>query len=122
MADPHPSDQPLETGPTWSHDGRWVAYTSWDGMQGGHVWKVPARGGTPVRLTTMSGRYAHLAWHPDDSALSLKDYKQCTRVQRQMLAQTWPIERDYGPRPWTNDDITRTDVRADDYWDRRPPG
>ena len=35
------------------------------------------------------------------------------------LRQTWPIERDYGPRPWTNDDITRTDVRADDYWDRR---
>lgn len=38
------------------------------------------------------------------------------------LRQTWPVERDYGPRPCTNDDITRTDVRADDYWDRRPPG
>ncbi|MDE2753251.1 MAG: amidohydrolase family protein, partial [Gemmatimonadota bacterium] len=69
MADPHPSDQPLETGPAWSHDGRWVAYTSWDDVDGGNVWKVPAQGGTPVRLTTTAGRYAHLAWHPGDGAL-----------------------------------------------------
>ncbi len=38
------------------------------------------------------------------------------------LTQMWPIERPYGPTPWTNDDITRTDVRSDDYWDRRPGG
>ncbi|MXX71997.1 MAG: amidohydrolase family protein [Gemmatimonadetes bacterium] len=69
MADPHPADQPLETGPAWSHDGRWVAYTSWDDVDGGHVWKVPVRGGTPVRLTTTAGRYAQLAWRPGDGAL-----------------------------------------------------
>ena len=69
MADPHPADQPLETGPAWSSDGRWVAYTSWDDVHGGHVWKVPAQGGTPVRLTTTPGRYAQLAWRPDDGAL-----------------------------------------------------
>ena len=68
-ADPHPADQPLETGPAWSRDGRWVAYTSWDDVHGGHVWKVPARGGTPTRLTTTPGRYAQLAWRPDDGAL-----------------------------------------------------
>ena len=66
---PHPADQPLETGPAWSHDGRWVAYTSWDDAHGGHVWKVPAQGGTPTRLTTTPGRYARLAWRPDDGAL-----------------------------------------------------
>ncbi len=69
MADPHPADQPLETGPAWSRDGRWVAYTSWDDVHGGHVWKVPAQGGTPTRLTTTPGRYARLAWRPDDGAL-----------------------------------------------------
>lgn len=69
MADPHPADQPLETGPAWSHDGRWVAYTSWDDVHGGHVWKVPAQGGTPTRLTTTPGRYAQLAWRPDGGAL-----------------------------------------------------
>ncbi len=69
MADPHPADQPLETGPAWSQGGRWVAYTSWDDVHGGHVWKVPAQGGTPTRLTTTPGRYARLAWRPDDGAL-----------------------------------------------------
>ena len=67
--DPHPADQPLETGPAWSHDGRWVAYTSWGDVHGGHVWKVPAHGGAPTRLTTAPGRYARLAWRPDDGAL-----------------------------------------------------
>ncbi|WP_423928440.1 penicillin acylase family protein [Candidatus Palauibacter sp.] len=38
------------------------------------------------------------------------------------LTQMWPIERPYGPTPWTNDDITRADVRSDDYWDGRPGG
>ena len=67
--DPHPADQPLETGPAWSHDGRWIAYTSWGDVHGGHVWKVPAHGGAPTRLTTAPGRYARLAWRPDDGAL-----------------------------------------------------
>ena len=69
MADPHPADQPVETDPAWSHDGRWVAFTSWDDVQGGHVWKVSAQGGTPVSLTTTPGRYTRLAWRGDDSAL-----------------------------------------------------
>ena len=38
------------------------------------------------------------------------------------LTQTRPIERAYSPTPWTNDDIRRTDLRADDYWDRRRGG
>ncbi len=67
--DPHPADQPLETGPAWSHDGQWVAYTSWGDVHGGHVWKIPAHGGAPTRLTTAPGRYARLAWRPDDGAL-----------------------------------------------------
>ncbi|WP_419950941.1 amidohydrolase family protein [Candidatus Palauibacter sp.] len=69
ISDPHPSDQPVETDPAWSHDGRWIAFTSWDDVQGGHVWKVPAGGGTPTRLTTVAGRYARVAWRPDDTAL-----------------------------------------------------
>ena len=36
--------------PTWSHDGKWVYYTD---QQGGSrdVWRVPAKGGTSIRLT-----------------------------------------------------------------------
>ena len=39
--------------------------------------------------------------------------------ERETLDLVWPVERPYGPRPWTNEDIARRDVRADDFWKRR---
>jgi hypothetical protein len=41
----------LEYAPTWSPDGRWIAFVSRDDAGLGHLWKVPAAGGTPQRLT-----------------------------------------------------------------------
>jgi Tol biopolymer transport system component/imidazolonepropionase-like amidohydrolase len=35
------------------------------------------------------------------------------------LDEIWPDRRPYGPRPWDGPDATRSDVRADDYWNRR---
>ena len=53
--------------PAWSHDGRWIAFTSWDEKAGGAVWKVPAAGGAPQKLTQESGQYVNTVWSPDDS-------------------------------------------------------
>lgn len=51
--------------PTWSHDGRWIAYVTWD-MEGGHVWKVRSDGsGQPQRLTEHQAFYTDLAFSPD---------------------------------------------------------
>jgi hypothetical protein len=36
------------------------------------------------------------------------------------LDRVWPERVPYGPHPWTNDFIRRTDLRGDEYWDRRP--
>jgi Tol biopolymer transport system component len=41
--------------PAWSPDGRWIAYVTWAEGEGGHVWKMPAAGGRPVKLTTARG-------------------------------------------------------------------
>ncbi len=51
--------------PTWSPDGRWLAWVTWtDG--GGHVWKGPADGASePVRLTSAPAFYADPVWAPD---------------------------------------------------------
>jgi Tol biopolymer transport system component len=52
--------------PVWAPDGRWIAYTTWDDTEGGHVWKTRADGGgSPVQLTQRAGFYAELAWSPD---------------------------------------------------------
>jgi Ca2+-binding RTX toxin-like protein len=52
----------------WSPDGAWIAYLG--GLAGQRdVWKVPAAGGTPVRLTTTEGQKNGLAWSPDGTKL-----------------------------------------------------
>jgi Tol biopolymer transport system component len=55
--------------PTWSPDGRWVAYVTWD-TDGGHVWRIAADGrGRPQRLTRVPAFYTDLAWSPDGARI-----------------------------------------------------
>jgi Tol biopolymer transport system component len=54
-----------EAEPTWSPDGRWIAYATWSD-EGGHIYKVRSNGsGDPRRLTEQNGIYQQLAWAPD---------------------------------------------------------
>jgi Tol biopolymer transport system component len=55
--------------PTFSPDGQSVAFVSWHATDGGHVWRVPARGGEPQRLTTHPAYYANPAWSKDASRI-----------------------------------------------------
>ena len=60
VADDTPAFQP-----SWSPDGRWVAYVSWTN-QGGHVYKVDANGsGDPVQLTKEAAFYSDPVFTPD---------------------------------------------------------
>lgn len=55
--------------PTWSPDGRWIAYVSWS-SEGGHIWKRPGDGtGAPVRLTRAAAFYRDPVWSPDGRRL-----------------------------------------------------
>ena len=54
-----PGFEPFEYAPAWSPDGRWIAFTSWDDAEGGHLWKIAATGGEPERLTVVPGEYVH---------------------------------------------------------------
>ncbi len=60
---------PFEYAPAWSPDGRWIAFTTWDDEEGGHLWKVAAGGGQPQQLTTRASEYLHPTWSPDGSEL-----------------------------------------------------
>lgn len=55
---------PREFMPAWSPDGQWLAFVTWT-AGGGHLWKVAAAGGAPVRLSTAPGFWADPVWTPD---------------------------------------------------------
>jgi Tol biopolymer transport system component len=58
-----------EYGPTWSPDGLSLAYVVWNDSIG-HIMKVSAAGGTPVRLTRVSAYYQQAAWSPDGKRIA----------------------------------------------------
>ncbi len=53
-------------GPTWSPDGRWIAFS-----MRGDIWKVPATGGTALALTRGPAYHFEPAWSPDGQTLAL---------------------------------------------------
>ncbi|HLU26017.1 MAG TPA: DPP IV N-terminal domain-containing protein, partial [Longimicrobiales bacterium] len=63
------TDQEIgEYQPTWSPDGRWIAYVTWDDEEG-HIMRVPATGGRPQRLTRVKAYYQQPAWSPDGTRI-----------------------------------------------------
>ena len=56
--------------PTWSPDGRWIAFVTWSDTAGGHIYRAPADGRRPAeRLTRVSGYYRQPAWSPDGTRI-----------------------------------------------------
>ena len=59
-----------EAHPTWSPDGAWVSFVSWD-PDGGHIWKARADGPSgPIRLTSSGATYQQSAWSPDGDRIA----------------------------------------------------
>ena len=56
--------------PTFSPDGRSIAFVSWHATEGGHVWRVSSDGGRPQQLTTVPAYYANPSWSPDGSRIA----------------------------------------------------
>jgi Tol biopolymer transport system component len=52
--------------PAWSPDGQWIAFS-----MRGDIWKIPAKGGTAVALTSGPGYYFEPAWSPDSKRIAL---------------------------------------------------
>jgi Tol biopolymer transport system component len=78
-----------EFSPAWSPDGRWIAFTTWDDLVGGHVWRVAAGGGTPLRLTTEAAEYVHVAWSPDGRELVAARGAGATRRGGTLTQNPW---------------------------------
>lgn len=64
--------------PSYSPDGRSIAYASWNETTGGHIWRVPANGGISQQLTSIPGYYETPVWSPDGSSIAFtgsRDYR-----------------------------------------------
>jgi CubicO group peptidase (beta-lactamase class C family)/Tol biopolymer transport system component len=60
---------PREYWPSFSRDGRWIAYVTWT-SEAGHLWTVRADGSAPPsRITSSSAFYAEPAWSPDGARI-----------------------------------------------------
>ncbi|MFN8583243.1 MAG: hypothetical protein U0163_19980 [Gemmatimonadaceae bacterium] len=58
---------------TWSPDGQWLAYVTWNDLEGGDIYRVRADGSTkPERLTRQKAFYEKLVWAPDGRVDSLQ--------------------------------------------------
>jgi Tol biopolymer transport system component len=62
--------------PTWSPDGRSLAFATWDGEEG-HLYRTRADGGgSPERLTRDAGVYFTPAWAPGDRIVAVRGFTQ----------------------------------------------
>ena len=66
---------------TWSPDGAWIAYSTWDG-NAGHLYKVRSDGdGDPVRLTRDAATYLAPAWGPGDRIVAVRGLVRAYETQ-----------------------------------------
>lgn len=60
----------VEHAPTWSPDGRWIGYVTWNDSVGGSIWRVRSDGSAPPELLTpRPAFYDKLAWTLDGERL-----------------------------------------------------
>jgi imidazolonepropionase-like amidohydrolase/Tol biopolymer transport system component len=68
-------EAPREYAPTFSPDGKWIAFVTWSDEAGGHVWKtaVPSAGARSqaVRVTRAAGHYANPSWSPGSDRIAI---------------------------------------------------
>lgn len=80
---------PLEFAPAWSPDGRWISFVTWDDTGRGHVWKVPATGGMPQRLSRDPGDYTDPTWSADGRSVIVARGEGATARGRTMTHNVW---------------------------------
>lgn len=59
--------------PTWSPDGKSVAFSTWADSSGGHIYKAAVDGKTkPVQLTASAGYYFQPSWAPNNRIVAVR--------------------------------------------------
>lgn len=83
------SFDPLEYSGAWSPDGRWIALTTWDDFERGHLWRIAIDGGSPERLSLDAGEYVNPVWAPDGRSLLVTRGSGATARGRTWANNPW---------------------------------
>ncbi|MBN8924027.1 MAG: hypothetical protein BGP10_04915 [Rhodanobacter sp. 68-29] len=74
--------------PSWSPDGKTIAYVTWRAADGGQIWCIDAAGGTPRSVATAGAYYTNPVFTPDGRSLV---------AQRSSNAERMRTYMEYGP-------------------------
>lgn len=81
---------PFEFMPAWSPDGKWVAFTTVDDENQGHLWKMRVGDPAPQRLTVDPGEYFNPVWSPDGTYIVFTRGAGASQSARRALTgNTW---------------------------------
>jgi len=58
-----------EYAPSFSRDGKWLTFVTWNDNEGGRVWSMSFPGGTPKSLTPVAGQYANPSYSADGTKI-----------------------------------------------------
>ncbi len=79
----------FEYSPSWSPDGRSLAYTTMDENGTGHVMTIGADGGNARQVSQEAGEYAHTQWSPDGSEILVSRGSGATVRYRSLAHNPW---------------------------------
>ncbi len=83
------SFKPLEYAPAWSPDGKTLTFVTFDDANRGHLWTVPAAGGTPTRLSRTEADFVDPVWSPDGRSVVVARGEGATARGRTLTHNAW---------------------------------
>ena len=93
-----------ESHPSWSPDGRSIAFVTWTALDAGQVWVAPAAGGEPVKISDAADFYTHPVFTRDGKTLLAVRSSHRARLERIMdfgLSESslvaWPVAGEAAP-------------------------
>ena len=83
------AEGPRSYAPSFSRDGKRIAYVSWSDAAGGQVWVMNAGGGGGRRVTTSPGQYANPAFSADGKKVTFLRGSGATQRGRDLGDELW---------------------------------
>lgn len=80
IAEIYPDENRFEVSPSLSPDGKYLAYTTWNDTEMGHVYVREIKTGKEHQITQTHGRYINPAWSPDGTELVFVADETVTKV------------------------------------------